>query len=277
MGEQGRVVDEEGGFDEETREKYSNNENGNEHEKRSDVEEKDSGGSPAICGEVVDNKGDIDRAPLGGDFEGQEASSTSQGLSFRPGSVFVGINPGTQRRARITILPQLCASPDMVTVRFLDFGNTAILRKDEISPRPASLKSNRPLALRCAMFDCWSPGGLKRREAFAELIKCRPLHLEEMGFKNGVKQVDLCFSEGGKMVSVRDLMVFLDHAKFSAPLCMPEQRLADVEAREFKQLPRLKKGQVDYKSLREGVKNKNVFIWDFVPNIGPHSPTAHVW
>ena len=48
------------------------------------------------------------------------------------------------------------------------------------------------------------------------------------------------------MVSVRDLMVFLDHAKFSAPLCMPEQRLADVEAREFKQLPRLKKGQVDH-------------------------------
>ena len=51
------------------------------------------------------------------------------------------------------------------------------------------------------------------------------------------------------MVSVRDLMVFLDHAKFPAPLCMPEQRLADVEAREFKQLPRLKKGQVDYNSL----------------------------
>merc|ERR1719495_1453404 len=83
MGEQGRVVDEEGGFDEETREKYSNNENGNEHEKRSDVEEKDSGGSPAISGEVVDNKGDMDRAPLGEDFEGQQAS-TSQGLSFRP-------------------------------------------------------------------------------------------------------------------------------------------------------------------------------------------------
>ena len=51
------------------------------------------------------------------------------------------------------------------------------------------------------------------------------------------------------MVSVRDLMVFLDHAKFSAPLCTPEQRLADVEAREFKQLPRLKKGQVDYNLL----------------------------
>ena len=51
------------------------------------------------------------------------------------------------------------------------------------------------------------------------------------------------------MVSVRDLTVFLDHAKFSAPLCVPEQRLADVEAREFKQLPRLKKGQVDYNSL----------------------------
>ena len=50
------------------------------------------------------------------------------------------------------------------------------------------------------------------------------------------------------MVSVRDLMVFLDHAKFSAPLCVPEQRLADVEAREFKQLPRLKKGQVDQKT-----------------------------
>ena len=30
MGEQGRVVGEEGGFDEETREKYTNNENGGE-------------------------------------------------------------------------------------------------------------------------------------------------------------------------------------------------------------------------------------------------------
>ena len=28
--------------------------------------------------------------------------------------------------------------------------------------------------------------------------------------------------------------------------------------------------------LREGVKKKTVF-WDFVPNIGPHPPTAHVW
>ena len=28
--------------------------------------------------------------------------------------------------------------------------------------------------------------------------------------------------------------------------------------------------------VREGVK-KNVFFWDFVPNIGPHPPTAHVW
>ena len=25
------------------------------------------------------------------------------------------------------------------------------------------------------------------------------------------------------------------------------------------------------------VSKKNVFIWDFVPNIGPHPPTAHVW
>lgn len=275
-GEQGRVADEEGGFDDETREKYSNNENGVEHETRSDVKEGDSGASPAICGEVVANKGDMGKAPLGEDFEGQdmgdmgraplgedlegqEGSSSSQGLNFRPGSVFVGINPGTQRRARITILPQLCASPDMVTVRFLDLGNTATLRKDEISPRPASLKSSRPLALRCALFDCWSPGGLKRREAFAELVKCRPLHLEEMGFKNGVKQVDLCFSEGGKMVSVRDLMVFLDHAKFSAPLCMPEQRLADVESREFKQLPRLKKGQV-YRALVSHVDKKQVYV-----------------
>ena len=24
-------------------------------------------------------------------------------------------------------------------------------------------------------------------------------------------------------------------------------------------------------------QKKNVFIWDFVPNIGPHPPTAHVW
>ena len=29
-------------------------------------------------------------------------------------------------------------------------------------------------------------------------------------------------------------------------------------------------------TVREGVK-KNVFFWDFVPNIGPHPPTAHVW
>ena len=25
------------------------------------------------------------------------------------------------------------------------------------------------------------------------------------------------------------------------------------------------------------MSKKNVFIWDFVPNIGPHPPTAHVW
>merc|ERR1719228_1105180 len=132
LGEQGIVADEEGGFDDETREKYSNNENGVEHETRSNVKEGDSGASPVICGEVVANKGDMGKAPLGEDFEGQDGSSSSQGLNFRPGSVFVGINPGTQRRARITILPQLCASPDMVTVRFLDLGNTATLRKDEI-------------------------------------------------------------------------------------------------------------------------------------------------
>ena len=29
--------------------------------------------------------------------------------------------------------------------------------------------------------------------------------------------------------------------------------------------------------LREGVKKKTIFIWDFVPNIRPHPPTAHVW
>ena len=31
-----------------------------------------------------------------------------------------------------------------------------------------------------------------------------------------------------------------------------------------------------HNGIREGVK-KNVFFWDFVPNIGPHQPTAHVW
>ena len=103
-GEQGRVADEEGDFDDETREKYSNNENGVEHETRSDVKEGDSGASPAICGEVVANKGDMGKAPLGEDFEGQdmgdmgtaplgedlegqEGSSSSQGLNFRPGKI----------------------------------------------------------------------------------------------------------------------------------------------------------------------------------------------
>ena len=33
------------------------------------------------------------------------------------GPVFIGTNPGTERRARLTILPQPCPSPDMVTVR----------------------------------------------------------------------------------------------------------------------------------------------------------------
>ena len=28
--------------------------------------------------------------------------------------------------------------------------------------------------------------------------------------------------------------------------------------------------------FKEGVQKKT-FFWDFVPNIGPHSPTAHVW
>ena len=34
--------------------------------------------------------------------------------------------------------------------------------------------------------------------------------------------------------------------------------------------------QVSISDLRKGVK-KNEFIWDFVQNIGPHPPTAHVW
>ena len=62
--------------------------------------------------------------------------------------------------------------------------------------------------------------------------------------------MDLCFLEGGKMTSVRDMMVFLDHAKFSAPLSSlstisaPEKPSINVEAREFRQLPELKKGEV---------------------------------
>ena len=62
--------------------------------------------------------------------------------------------------------------------------------------------------------------------------------------------MDLCFLEGGKMTSVRDMMVFLDHAKFSAPLSSlsiisaPEKPSINVEAREFRQMPELKKGKV---------------------------------
>ena len=96
-----------------------------------------------------------------------------------------------------------------------------------------------------------------------EMVNGRSLQLVEMGVKGGVKQVgtdlvnffkispqvDLCFLEGEKMTSVRDSMVFLDHAKFSAPLSLPtssapEKPSVDVEAREFKQFPRLKKGKV---------------------------------
>ena len=95
------------------------------------------------------------------------------------------------------------------------------------------------------------------------MVNGRSLQLVEMGVKGGVKQVgtdlvnffkispqvDLCFLEGEKMTSVRDSMVFLDHAKFSAPLSLPtssapEKPSVDVEAREFKQFPRLKKGKV---------------------------------
>ena len=32
---------------------------------------------------------------------------------------------------------------------------------------------------------------------------------------------------------------------------------------------------LNHQLIREGVKN--TFFWDFVPNIGPHPPTAHVW
>ena len=96
-----------------------------------------------------------------------------------------------------------------------------------------------------------------------QMVNGRSLQLVEMGVKGGVKQVgtdlvnffkispqvDLCFLEGEKMTSVRDSMVFLDHAKFSAPLSLPtssapEKPSVDVEAREFKQFPRLKKGKV---------------------------------
>ena len=99
-----------------------------------------------------------------------------------------------------------------------------------------------------------------------QLVMGRSLQLEVMEVKGGVRQVchpdnlnpklhwlscqvDLCFLEGEKMTSVRDLMVFLDHANFSAPLSLPtisapEKQLVDVEARKFRQLPQLKKGKV---------------------------------
>ena len=98
-----------------------------------------------------------------------------------------------------------------------------------------------------------------------QLVMGRSLQLEVMEVKGGVRQVcypdfnpklhwlscqvDLCFLEGEKMTSVRDLMVFLDHANFSAPLSLPtisapEKQLIDVEARKFRQLPQLKKGKV---------------------------------
>ena len=82
---------------------------------------------------------------------------------------------------------------------------------------------------------------------------CRPWSLwwepTHVNFFKISPQVDLCFLEGEKMTSVRDSMVFLDHAKFSAPLSLPtssapEKPSVDVEAREFKQFPRLKKGKV---------------------------------
>jgi len=77
--------------------------------------------------------------------------------------------------------------------------------------------------------------------------------------------VDLCFLEGGKMTSVRDLMVFLDHAKFSAPLSSlptisaPKRPSIDVEAREFSQMPELKKGKV-YRVLVSHVDKTQVFV-----------------
>jgi len=183
---------------------------------------------------------------------------------LKSGPVFIGTNPGTSRRARLTILPQPCASPDMVTVRFLDLGNTATVMKDCIALRPASLKPSRPLAMHCALFGCWSSGGLERRNAFAQLVMGRPLQLEVMGVKGGVRQVDLCFLERGKMTSVRDLMVFLDHAKFSAPLSLPtisapEKPIIDVEAREFKRLPELKRGKV-YRVLVSHVDKTQVYV-----------------
>jgi len=201
------------------------------------------------------------------DFEEERKelfTSTPLLQEFKSGPVFIGTNPGTSRRARLTILPQLCASPDMVTVRFVDFGNTATVTRDSIAPRPASLKSSRPLAMHCALFGCWSSGGLKGRNAFAQLVMGRSLHLEVMEFKGGVRQVDLCFLEGEKMTSVRDLMVFLDHANFSAPLSLttinaPEKQLIDVEARKFRQLPELKKGKV-YRVLVSHVDKTQVFV-----------------
>ena len=54
------------------------------------------------------------------------------------------------------------------------------------------------------------------------------------------------------MTSVRDLMVFLDHANFAAPLSLPiisgapEKQLMNVEAQKFRQLPELKKGKVTF-------------------------------
>jgi len=150
----------------------------------------------------------------------------------------------------------------MVTVRFIDFGNTATVMKDTIAPRPACLKFSRPLAMRCALFGCWSSGGLQRRNAFAQLVMNRALQLEVMGVKDGVRQVDLCFLEGEKMSSVRDLMVFLDQAKFPAPLSLPtvdNKALTDVETGQFGQLPRLKKGKV-FRALVSHIDKTQVYV-----------------
>ena len=67
------------------------------------------------------------------------------------------------------------------------------------------------------------------------------------------------------------------------PLAATEVHLAGTAAENYlqrKSSSRLKVANFRFQvcdiPYREGVK-KNGFIWDFVPNIGPHPPTAHVW
>ena len=194
---------------------------------------------------------------LGQDLQPLSAADALEFLLGTPGAFLSAPLSCGRRRARAVLLhplpeavllPNAALRNDMVSVRYVDTGDTAKVARSSLAAPPPRLMARpwglvAPLARRCQLYNCvaW---GEESREAFLQLVRGKRLRLEVMGERqDGRLQVDLCWQEGGAMTSVRDTLVFSDRAKFRLPGLTKQVSLPDVENRSFPPAVRLKRGR----------------------------------